>query len=74
MTKKASKLDQSQNRLMSNDNSASCIMSDSDISNIYSIEGIDKGEIAGTRLINRRSILTFGIPPDTSHPDELEHI
>ena len=49
MTKKASKLDTSQNRLMSNDNSASYIMSDSDVSNIYSIEGIEKVEIAGTR-------------------------
>ena len=59
---------------MSNDNSASYIISDSDVSNIYSVEGIEKVEIAGTRLINRKSILMFGITPDTSHPDELEHI
>ena len=74
MTKRASKLDTSHNQLMLNDDIVSYNMSNSDISNVYSIEGIDKVEIAGTRQINRKSILTFGIPPETSHPDELQHI
>ena len=68
-------MDVSANKLLSDDDNRSFQITESDImSNVYSIKGIDRVDIAGTKTISRKSILMFGIAPSTTHPDELAHI
>ena len=59
---------------MSEQGGVSYALSNSNISNINSLDGIEEVEIEGETIKSRKEILTFGIVPTTTQPDEVGYL